>query len=102
MIGNPNPPEILSNKVILTPPAPGNQRGGVWAEKPIAHSEWTVDIDFRATGQERGGGNLQVWYVRNGQEDVGTSSIYTAGKFDGLAIVIDQYAGSVWVPSLLC
>lgn len=59
-------------------------------------------MDFRATGGERGGGNLQVWYVRNGEHDIGTSSIYTAGKFDGLAIVIDQYAGSVGSPSIFC
>ena len=52
-------------------------------------------MDFRATGPERGGGNLQIWYTKNGQNDVGTSSIYTVGRFDGLALVIDQYAGSV-------
>jgi hypothetical protein len=52
-------------------------------------------VDFRATGPERGGGNLQIWYTKNGQADVGTSSIYTVGKFDGLVLVIDQYVGSV-------
>lgn len=93
--GIPNPPEILSNKIVLTPPAPGNQRGAAWADKPLLHSLWTADIDFRATGPERGGGNLQIWYAAKGQTDVGTSSIYTAGRFDGLALVIDQYAGSV-------
>jgi mannose-binding lectin 1 len=57
-----------------------------------------VDVDFRATGPERGGGNLQIWYAKNGQVEVGTSSIYTVGRFDGLALVIDQYAGSVGLP----
>ncbi|KAL3419148.1 lectin family integral membrane [Phlyctema vagabunda] len=94
LIGEPNAPEILSNKVILTPPAPGNQRGAVWSDLPLQNKDWVVDIDFRATGQERGGGNFQIWYVKDGQKAVGTSSIYTAGKFDGLALVIDQYAGS--------
>lgn len=94
MTGNPSPPEILSNKVVLTPPAPGNQRGAVWSEKVLQHSEWTVDIDFRATGPERGGGNLQIWYAKNGLHDIGTASVYTVGRFDGLALIIDQYASS--------
>ena len=38
---------------------------------------------------------MQIWYARDGQSEVGTSSIYTVGKFDGLVLVIDQYAGSV-------
>jgi lectin, mannose-binding 1 len=95
LLGKPDPPEILSNKLVLTPIAPGNQRGAVWAEKPLLHSWWTADIDFRATGPERGGGNMQIWYAKDGQNAVGTSSIYTVGKFDGLVLVIDQYAGSV-------
>jgi mannose-binding lectin 1 len=94
-MGKPNVPEILSNKIVLTPPAPGNQRGAIWSEKVLQHSQWTVDVDFRATGPERGGGNLQIWYARNGKEDVGTSSIYTVGRWEGLALVVDQYAGSV-------
>ena len=100
LLGSPAAPEILSNKVILTPPGAGNQRGAIWSEKLLEHSAWTIDVDFRATGQERGGGNMQIWYVRSGEHDIGTSSIYTAGKFDGLAIVIDQYAGSVRCPSV--
>ncbi|CZR66888.1 related to EMP47 Golgi membrane protein [Phialocephala subalpina] len=94
LIGKPDPPEILSNKIVLTPPAPGNQRGAIWSEKVLEFSSWTADIDFRATGPERGGGNLNIWYAKNGQNEVGTSSIYTVGKFDGLALTVDQYAGS--------
>ncbi|KUJ19555.1 concanavalin A-like lectin/glucanase [Mollisia scopiformis] len=94
LLGKPDPPEILSNKVVLTPPAPGNQRGAIWSEKVVEHSSWTADIDFRATGPERGGGNLQIWYAKNGQNEIGTSSIYTVGRFDGLVLSIDQYAGS--------
>ncbi|TVY67426.1 Protein EMP47 [Lachnellula suecica] len=92
--GKPNAPEILSNKLVLTPPAPGNQRGAVWAEKPLQHSEWTVDVDFRATGPERGGGNFMVYLAKNGRDEIGTASIYTVGRFDGLALVVDQHAGS--------
>lgn len=93
--GDPTPPTLLSNKVILTPPAPGNQRGAIWGDRALQHTEWTADIDFRATGPERGGGKFNIWLVRNGQYEVGSSSIYTVGKFDGLALTIDTYAGTV-------
>lgn len=95
LVGSPYPPELLSNKLVLTPPAPGNQRGGIWADKSFQYKYWTVDVDFRATGPERGTGNMNIWYVKDGQTTVGVKSIYTVGKFDGLALVIDQYAGSV-------
>lgn len=44
---------------------------------------------------------MQIWYAKDGQNTVGTSSIYTVGKFDGLVLVIDPYAGSVG-PRWLC
>ncbi|KAK3375075.1 concanavalin A-like lectin/glucanase domain-containing protein [Podospora didyma] len=92
--GRPNVPELLSNKIILTPPAPGNQRGAVWADKSLPHQNWIADVDFRANGPERGGGNLNIWLVRDGAHNVGSGSIYTVGKFEGLALVIDQSGGS--------
>lgn len=52
-------------------------------------------MEFRATGPERGGGNLHVWYTKDGQSDIGTSSVYTVKKFDGLVLVIDMYGGRV-------
>ena len=95
LLGKPDSLQVLSNKVILTPPAPGNQRAAIWADKTLDFLSWTVDFDFRTTGPERGSGNLQLWYAQNGKQDIGTASVYTVGKFDGLALVIDQYAGSV-------
>lgn len=92
--GNPNAPEILSNKIILTPPAPGNQRAAIWASKPLQHTQWVADVDFRANGPERAGGNMNIWLVKDGAESVGTSSIYTVGKFEGLALVVDTSGGS--------
>lgn len=59
-------------------------------------TEWTAEFEFRATGPERGGGNLQIWYTREGQANVGTSSVYTIGKFDGLALTVDMYGGRVF------
>lgn len=97
LAGVPMTPEVLSNKVILTQPFGGNHRGSIWTDRVLEHAAWKVEVDFRATGSERAGGNLQVWYARDGEREIGQSSIYTAGKFDGLAIVIDQYAGSVGV-----
>lgn len=58
-------------------------------------SDWSADVEFRATGPERGGGNLQIWYAKDGQAVVGTSSIYTVQKFEGLVLVIDTYGGRV-------
>lgn len=63
-------------------------------------SEWTAEFDFRATGPERGGGNLQIWYTKEGQANVGTSSVYTVGKFDGLVLVVDMYGGRVFCSHL--
>jgi len=91
--GNPNPPELLSNKLILTPPAPGNQRGAVWSDNTLKNPNWIVDVEFRANGLERGGGNLNIWVVRDGVHDVGSASIYTVGRFEGLALVIDGHGG---------
>ncbi|KAI0543855.1 legume-like lectin family protein [Xylaria curta] len=92
--GNPNVPEILSNKLILTPPHPGNTRGAVWADEPNQYREWVADVDFRVNGGERGSGNLNIWLARRGGQDIGSASIYTVGKFDGLALVVDQHNGA--------
>ncbi|KAF9872704.1 legume-like lectin family protein [Colletotrichum karsti] len=92
--GQPNHPEILSNKVILTPVAPGNQRGSIWSTQKVQHSNWIADIDFRANGGERAGGNLNIWLTNGGSNDVGMSSAYTAGRFDGLVLVVDGHGGT--------
>ena len=57
--------------------------------------EWQANLDFRVNGPERGGGNLQLWYTKEGESSIGTSSIYTVGKFDGLVLVVDLYGGRV-------
>ncbi|KAH7144559.1 concanavalin A-like lectin/glucanase domain-containing protein [Dactylonectria estremocensis] len=88
--GAPQMPEVLSNRIILTPLAPGNQRGAVWSQQSLQRSQWIADVDFRANGPDRGGGNLNVWLVRGGPGTVGSSSIYTVGKFDGFALVLDK------------
>ncbi|KAK0646483.1 concanavalin A-like lectin/glucanase domain-containing protein [Cercophora newfieldiana] len=92
--GRPNIPEVLSNKLIMTPPAPGNQRGAIWAEKPVNHQSWIADVEFRVNGPERGAGNMNIWLVKDGAHNVGSESLYTVGKFEGLLLVVDQYGGS--------
>lgn len=92
--GTPHFPEVLSNKIILTPPVPGNTRGAAWADQPNQYSEWVADVDFRVSGGERGSGNLNIWLARRGSQEIASSSIYTVGRFDGLALVIDQHGGS--------
>ncbi|KAJ5265642.1 hypothetical protein N7524_006660 [Penicillium chrysogenum] len=56
-------------------------------------SEWSAEFQFRASGPERAGGILQLWYTKDGQSRIGTSSIYTVGQFDGFALVIDTHGG---------
>jgi mannose-binding lectin 1 len=85
-------PQLLSDRIVLTPPVPAGTRGALWADNAITASEWTVDFEFRANGQDRGSGNLQLWLAKD-KSQIQQSSIYTVEKFDGLAIVIDQYGG---------
>lgn len=92
-LGEGQTPQLLSDKIILTPPYPGNQRGALWADAMVSQSEWVAELEFRATGPERGGGNLQLWYAKDGRMNIGTSSIYTVGNFDGMVLVIDPYGG---------
>jgi lectin, mannose-binding 1 len=61
----------------------------------LPHSEWTVDIDFRATGADRGGGSLQIWYTKENQNQIGSSGPNQIGKFEGLLLVVDPFMGPV-------
>jgi len=73
---------------------PGNQRGAIWADKTLQQSTWIADVEFRANGPERGGGNFNIWLVKDGSHAVGTNSVYSVGRFEGLVLVIDQHGGS--------
>ena len=90
MMGDGYTPELYSDRVILTPPWPGSRRAALWAKEAEIEPEWEASFEFRVNGPEKGNGNMQFWYVRNGSEDVGTGGIYTVGKFDGVAIVVSQ------------
>jgi len=87
-----NQPQLLSDRIILTPPVPAGTRGALWADNAVTIRDWTVEFEFRANGQDQGSGNLQLWLTKD-KKQVETNSIYTVEKFDGLAIVIDQYGG---------
>jgi len=86
-------PQLLSDKVIVTPPYGANKRGALWTEDKNSRAEWEFEVQFRAGGQDRGGGHLQFWYTNDGPRAVSVSSIYSVGRFDGLALVIDTHAG---------
>ncbi|GAB7352626.1 hypothetical protein MBLNU459_g2999t1 [Dothideomycetes sp. NU459] len=92
LTGENHVPHLLSDRIILTPPS-GSTRGALWADASITQPDWSAEVEFRASGQERGSGNLQVWFVKGGREAVGHSGVYTVGKFDGLALIVDQYGG---------
>jgi lectin, mannose-binding 1 len=94
VLGEGHVPRLMSDRIILTPPHPGNKRGAIWADKKNTATDWKVDLDFRASGPERAIGNLQLWYVAGGNALVTLSSIYTVGKFEGLALVIDTHGGT--------
>ena len=61
----------------------------------VSQTDWAAELEFRITGPERGGGNLHLWYAKDGRMNIGTSSIYTVGNFDGMVLVIDPYGGKV-------
>ena len=93
MLGEGHVPQLLSDKVILTPPYGGNKKGALWTESKNSLPNWQADFEFRVGATDRGSGSLQLWYVKDGASAVGTNSIYTVGKFDGLALVIDTVGG---------
>lgn len=84
--------QYLSDRLILTPPYPGNAKGALWSHAVTDTSDFTATLEFRASGQEVGSGNLQLWYTKD--TSVGVDSIYNVETFDGLALVIDQYGGT--------
>ena len=94
LAGEGHNPYIMSDRIVLTPPTPGNKRGGIWTEHPITYAEWEVVTEFRASGPERGSGNMQLWFSRDTAPMTAFRSVYTVDKFDGLVLQIDQYGGS--------
>ncbi|PNS20718.1 L-type lectin-like domain-containing protein [Sphaceloma murrayae] len=91
--GEGHTPQILSDRIIVTPPAPGHARGALWNEHPNSESEWMAEAEFRASGSDRGSGNFQIWYVNHGRSTIGANSVYTAPKFEGLVLTVDQHGG---------
>src|SRR5258707_558540 len=61
-------PQLLSDKVILTPPYGDNKRGALWTEQKSQLQEWTVQLDFRAGGPDRASGNMALWYAADGAQ----------------------------------
>lgn len=93
MLGEGHVPQLLSDKVILTPPYGGNKKGALWTENKNSLPNWQSEFEFRVGATDRGSGSLQLWYAKDGSSSVSTNSIYSVGKFDGLALVIDTTGG---------
>lgn len=89
--GDGHTPQQFSNKVVLTPLYPGSLRSSIWADQTNTIPEWRAEFEFRASGPDRGSGNLNLWYAKDGQATIGTNSVYTVGRFEGLAILIDNH-----------
>lgn len=85
--------QILSDRAILTPPTQGHTRGALWSEKTVNSAEWTAEIEFRASGEEMGSGNLNIFYAKD-KTPVQLESAETAPRFDGLVVMFDQYGRS--------
>ncbi|RMZ74785.1 hypothetical protein DV737_g5737, partial [Chaetothyriales sp. CBS 132003] len=93
MLGQDYMPQLLSDKVILTPPYGGNKKGGLWADSKNWLADWQADLEFRVGASERGVGSLQLWYVSDVAAQGSTHTLYTAHQFDGLVLVIDTNGG---------
>ena len=87
-------PQILSDRIVLTPPAPGHIRAGFWSDNTLPAETFQLDVDFRSSGPDRGSGNMQIWFTKDVVPSSTLRSIYTVERFEGFALVIDQYGGS--------
>lgn len=87
-------PSILSDRIILTPPSPGHIRTGLWSDNQLSADTFQLDVEFRASGPERGSGNMQIWFTKDTIPASSLRSVYTVERFEGMALVLDQYGGS--------
>ena len=83
-------PELLSDRIVVTPPWPHYRSSALWTEQPMLHDQWTADIEFRVTGPDHGEGTLNIWYTKENQNHIRAKSVYTVEKFEGLAVLIDR------------
>ena len=93
ILGEEYVPQLLSDKVVLTPPFGGNKKGAIWSENKNTLANWQVDLDFRVGVTDQGSGSLQFWYAANGKDTVSAGSLYSVGRFDGLVVVVDTVGG---------
>jgi mannose-binding lectin 1 len=73
---------------------PGNRMGAIWSDSPNPSATWATDVEFRVGGPEHGGGNLQIWYTKENQNQLGANNVHTVHSFQGLVIVVDQHGGA--------
>jgi lectin, mannose-binding 1 len=93
LLGEGYVPQLMSDKVMLTPPYGGNKRGAVWSDNKNTLSDWEANFEFRVGVTDQGSGSLQLWYTASGKDTVSTNDINSVGRFDGLAVVVDTVGG---------
>ncbi|XXQ37674.1 L-type lectin-like domain-containing protein [Plasmodiophora brassicae] len=87
--------KITTDGVVLTHhPGPVGvaQRGAIWDQTPLAFSQgtWEVQLDFRALGEDNGGGEGLALWLTETKNEIGPV-FGSRDKFKGLAIVFDSH-----------
>ncbi|KAK9461052.1 concanavalin A-like lectin/glucanase domain-containing protein [Lipomyces oligophaga] len=78
---------IESDRIFLTSPGERGQNGAVFTKNTNNYETWTTEIKFRASGSDRPGGGMAIWYTAS----KAAGPVYGAQDYwDGLAIIIDS------------
>ncbi|KAK9320256.1 concanavalin A-like lectin/glucanase domain-containing protein [Lipomyces orientalis] len=78
------------DRVFLTTPGEKGQTGAIWTRNTNPYTTWVTELTFRASGGERPGGGLAIWYTAQKEQ----GPIYgSRDLWDGLGIFIDSMGG---------
>ncbi|KAK9328734.1 concanavalin A-like lectin/glucanase domain-containing protein [Lipomyces starkeyi] len=81
---------VEADRVFLTAPGEKGQSGAIWTHNTNSYATWVTELTFRASGGERPGGGLAIWYTAQKEQ----GPIYGSRDFwDGLGIFIDSMGG---------
>ncbi|KAK9389678.1 concanavalin A-like lectin/glucanase domain-containing protein [Lipomyces mesembrius] len=81
---------VEADRVFLTAPGEKGQSGAIWTQNINSYETWVTELTFRASGGERPGGGLAIWYTAQKEQ----GPIYGSRDFwDGLGIFIDSMGG---------
>ncbi|KAK9476727.1 concanavalin A-like lectin/glucanase domain-containing protein [Lipomyces japonicus] len=81
---------VESDRIFLTSPGEKGQSGAIWSQATLGFEQWTTDLTFRASGSERPGGGIVLWYAAQAGQQ---GPVYgSRDLWDGLAVVVDSVA----------